>query len=83
MGRIARALGADNAASGIYDLAIAVGAKTSLKELGMRAGDLDEAAELATRDPYSNPAPVTREGVRGLLEEAYHGHRPCATDGIS
>lgn len=78
---IARALGADDAAGGIYDLARAVGAKTSLKELGMQEGDLDEAAEIATRDPYSNPAPVTREGVRKLLEDAYHGLRPGTSAG--
>jgi alcohol dehydrogenase class IV len=76
MGRVAGALGADDAARGIFDLAVAVGAKTSLRELGMRAEDLDEAADLATRDPYSNPAPVTREGVRKLLDEAYYGLRP-------
>lgn len=79
MRRIARALGADDAAGGIYDLAVAVGAKTTLKDIGMQAGDLDEAADIATRDPYSNPAPVTREGIRELLEEAYHGRRPGTT----
>lgn len=76
MRRVARALGTEDAAGGIYDLLVAVGAKTSLKEIGMRAEDLDEAAEIATRDPYANPAPVTREGVRRLLEEAYHRRRP-------
>ena len=76
MRRIARALGTDDAAGGIYDLVVAVGAKTSLEQIGMKAGDLDEAAEIATRNPYSNPAPVTRDGIRKLLDAAYYGRRP-------
>ena len=78
MRRIARALGAEEAATGIYDLAVAVGAKTALRDIGMKAEDLDEAAEIATRNPYANPAPVTREGIRKLLEDAYYGRRPGA-----
>ena len=31
---------------------------------------------VATRDPYANPAPVTAEGVRRLLDDAFHGRRP-------
>jgi alcohol dehydrogenase class IV len=75
MRRIARALGTEDAAGGLFDLAVAIGAKTALKEIGMRAADLDEAAEIATRNPYTNPAPITREGIRALLEDAYHGRR--------
>lgn len=75
---IASALGAEDAPGGLYDLAVALGAKTALKDIGMRVEDLDEAADLATRNPYANPAPVTREGVRRLLDDAYHGRRPGA-----
>ena len=56
MRRIARALGSDNAAQGIYDLAVSVGAKTALKDIGMDAQDLDKAADIATRNPYYNPS---------------------------
>ncbi|MFL5732834.1 MAG: maleylacetate reductase [Chloroflexia bacterium] len=76
MSRIAEALGAPDAPAGLYDLAQNLGTKTALKVLGMDPARLDEAADLATQNPYSNPAPVTREGVRALLEHAYHGHRP-------
>jgi maleylacetate reductase len=76
MRHIASALGAEDAPGGLYDLAVLLGAKTALKDIGMRAEDLDEAADLAARDPYANPAPVTREGVRRLLDDAYHGRRP-------
>ena len=76
MQRVARALNAPDAAGGLFDLAVAVGAPTTLRAIGMRAADLDQAAAIATRNPYSNPAPVTREGIRALLEEAYYGRRP-------
>lgn len=79
MSRLARALGVNDGEgvpSAIYDLVVAVGGRTALKDLGMQAADLDQAAALATRNPYGNPARVTREGVRTLLEDAYRGTRP-------
>jgi len=76
MTRIARALGAADPAAGLFDLARRVGAPAGLREIGLRAEDLDRAATLATTNPYFNPRPVTREGVRALLEDAWHGHRP-------
>jgi len=78
MERIARALGgvADPAA-GLFDLGRRVGAPAGLQEIGLRTSDLDRAATLATTNPYFNPRPVTREGVRALLDDAYHGRRPA------
>jgi maleylacetate reductase len=78
LSRVAGALGSDSAAAGLYDLAAACGAPVSLKAIGMKHGDLDRAAEIAVQNPYYNPRPVTREGIRELLEDAYHGRRPRA-----
>jgi maleylacetate reductase len=77
MARIARALGAKEAAAGLYDLAASIGAPLALKAIGLREQDLDQAAEIATRSPYYNPRPVSRDGVRVLLEDAFHGRRPA------
>ncbi|MBZ5673779.1 MAG: maleylacetate reductase [Acidobacteriia bacterium] len=77
MERIARALGADSAAQGLYDLAASLGAPVSLEALGMRREQLDQAADLAVQNPYYNPRPVTREGIRRLLEDAFEGRRPA------
>jgi maleylacetate reductase len=74
--RVARALGADHAAQAIFDLAATNGAPTSLREIGMSASDLDEAADLAIKSPYWNPRPVERDAIRKLLDDAYHGRRP-------
>jgi maleylacetate reductase len=76
MEHIARALGARSAAEGLYDLAASLGASLSLEALGMRREQLDQAADLAVQNPYYNPRPVTREGIRGLLENAFEGRRP-------
>ncbi len=81
MARIARALGCEDGPVGLFELAQRVGAKVALADLGMAEGDLDRAAELATMNPYGNPRPVTRAGVRALLDDAYHGRRPGAAEG--
>jgi len=74
--RVAQALGALSAAEGLYDLAASLGAPLSLAQIGMKAADLDEAAELAVQNPYYNPRPITREGIRALLQNAFEGRRP-------
>jgi alcohol dehydrogenase class IV len=79
MARVARALGAGDAALGLYDLAGRLGLKPRLADLGLRAEDLDRAAALATQNPYANPRPVTRDGVRALLQDAFDGIRPAAS----
>jgi maleylacetate reductase len=76
MERIARALSARSAAEGLFDLAASLGAAVSLKSFGMRREQLDQAADIAIQNPYYNPRPVTREGIRGLLEDAFEGRRP-------
>lgn len=76
MARAARGLAAPSAARGLYDLAVSVGAPTSLQALGLKAADLEKAADLAVQNPYYNPRPVTREGVLALLEDAFAGRPP-------
>jgi len=76
MARVAHALGASNAAQGLFDLAKSLGAPTALGEIGMREADLDRAAEFATVSPYWNPRPIERAGIRALLDDAFYGRRP-------
>jgi alcohol dehydrogenase class IV len=72
----AEALGAADAAQGLFDLAKRVGAPVALKDIGMPADGLERAAELATQNPYANPRPVDYAGVLELLRSAYAGERP-------
>jgi alcohol dehydrogenase class IV len=76
MARFAAALGASDAAGGIYDLIGKIGAKRALKDIGMPGDGLDRAADLALQNRYSNPRPLERDGIRALLQRAYDGERP-------
>ncbi|WP_321797494.1 maleylacetate reductase [Caballeronia sp. J97] len=76
MKRIARALGTEDAAVGVYQLAKANGAPTALKEIGMKAEDVEKAAEIASANPYWNPRPVERDAILSLLQSAYEGVLP-------
>ena len=74
--RIAESMGVDDAATGLFELAGTIGVPTALKDIGVAETDLDEAAAVTVETPVNNPAPVTRERVRALLENAYHGYPP-------
>ena len=65
-----------DAAAGLLALAKAVGARTTLREIGMPADGLDRAADLAARDPYWNPRPIERAAIRDLLQRAFDGAAP-------
>ncbi len=74
--RVARALGAHEAAGALFDLAAKHGAPTSLRQIGMSESDLDKATEVALQSAYWNPRPIERDPIRALLDDAYHGRRP-------
>ena len=74
---VAKALGSESAAQGIYDLSVRIGAPVALKDIGMPLDGLDRAAAIATQNPYYNPRPVEYSGVQKLLEDAYYGKRPA------
>ncbi|WP_250530304.1 maleylacetate reductase [Caballeronia sp. ATUFL_F1_KS4A] len=76
MKRIARALNADDAAQGTFELARTNGAPTALKDIGMKESDIDIAVDIALKSPYWNPRPVERAPLRALIEAAYEGRRP-------
>jgi alcohol dehydrogenase class IV/protocatechuate 3,4-dioxygenase beta subunit len=80
MRRIAEALGAADAPTGVYDLIAGLRGPISLAELGLADGDLPrvvkEAARQAVAHPYPNPRPVQADGLRILLSEAHLGKRP-------
>ncbi len=76
MTSIARAIGASDAAHGLYELARRLGAPTSLRALGLQESDLDRAAEIASSAPYPNPRPIDRAAIRQLLQNAWAGSPP-------
>jgi maleylacetate reductase len=74
--RVARVLGSGSAAGRLFDLASALGAPTSLREIGFDESMLDEAACIAVAAPYWNPRPIEASAIRALLDDALHGRRP-------
>ena len=74
--RIARALGKDNAAHALYDLAKDSGAPVGLKALGLELADLEKACDLAMQNRYPNPRALEREPLMRLLVNAFEGNRP-------
>lgn len=78
MRRIARALEAKSAPQAVFDLAQDNGAPVALRDIGMKAQDLDKACDIALQNQYPNPRPLERTAIRQLLQDAYEGKRPEA-----
>lgn len=73
---IAAAFGHARAGAGLWHFAQGLGAPMRLADLGLVEADLDRAAEIAVKNPYANPRPVEREGIRKLLQNAFDGRCP-------
>lgn len=69
--------GQKTAAAGLWHFARACHAPMRLADLGLTEADLDRAAEIAVRNPYANPRPITRTGIRDLLQNAFDGASPA------
>lgn len=67
---LGRALGTDEPARGLADLADAVGAPRRLSELGVTADQLPQIVDAVLAHPYSNPRPVGRAELEQLLAGA-------------
>ncbi len=79
MKKIARALGRDDAALGLYRLAKDNGAPVALRDIGMKAEDIGRIEQLAVQNPYWNPRPVNAQAegaLRELLQRAWEGSPP-------
>ncbi|HLG79574.1 MAG TPA: maleylacetate reductase [Bradyrhizobium sp.] len=76
MVRIARALGASDAAQGLHELARRLGAKRALRDIGMPESGIDKAADLAVTNAYWNPRPLDRDAMRDLIARAFAGEAP-------
>jgi maleylacetate reductase len=73
---MAQAFGQPRAGAALWHFAAGLKAPLRLADLGLGPQDLDRAAEIAARNPYANPRPVTRDGIRALLQNAYDGQCP-------
>ncbi|MDW6025597.1 maleylacetate reductase [Mesorhizobium sp. BAC0120] len=78
--RIAGALGVADAPQGLFELSRKVGAPRALKEIGMPEEGIDQATDLALSNPYWNPRPLERQGIRNLIAGAWAGEEPFAVN---
>ena len=73
---VAEIFEADGPGEALHIFSEKMGAPRRLSDLGLVEADLDKAAELATKNAYWNPAEITCDGIRALLDAAFHGRRP-------
>lgn len=76
MTRIGAALGNPDVPAAVHDLAVTLGAPTSLVAIGMPRERLDEAAGLIVDAIPGTPKPVDIRAIRALLADAFEGRRP-------
>ena len=76
MTRIKRALGASDAARGLYDLNVRLGLPTGLKGLGMREDDIAKAVEVVAKVEIAHPRPVSKADLANVIGQAYAGEPP-------
>jgi maleylacetate reductase len=75
--RLATAFGAGSASAGLQVLREETEAPRSLRELGLREGDVPEAVQpILDATPVSNPVPVTAVDIEALLRAAWAGKEP-------
>jgi alcohol dehydrogenase class IV len=76
MARIARALNARHAWTGLYELAVELDAPRSLEALGMLESGIDRAVELIMQNTYSNPRAPDVHALGHMLRQAWKGVPP-------
>lgn len=78
MGRVARALQAEDGPRALYDLLLTVAKASSLRDIGMPQDGLERVVDLTLTNPYYNPAPLEAGRLRDLLGRAFDGAPPVS-----
>lgn len=68
-----QALSSDTPPITLRVLAAEAGAPTNLQSIGFKKADIEKAANIMAANPYANIAPLSKEGLKGMLERAYGG----------
>ncbi|MEM7569338.1 MAG: maleylacetate reductase [Pseudomonadota bacterium] len=75
--RMNAAIGTQDAAGALYDIAEKGGAPMALKTLGMPQDGIQKATEIAFKNPYYNPRPLEKAPIEALIAAAWEGVRPA------
>ncbi len=76
MARASRILGGREVPTALFDLAGRIGAKRSLREIGMPEDGIERVVETTMAAPYWNPRPPDPVAIRSLLVRAWRGEPP-------
>ncbi len=76
MQRMARAMETQDPAEFMFRFAVANGAPTGLRQLGLKEIDIERAVDIAMASPYWSPRPLERPAIDGLLRRAFEGLPP-------
>jgi maleylacetate reductase len=76
MARIRRALGADDAARGLYELNLRLALPTGFNQLGLNESNIDKAVEVVSAVKITHPRPVTKADLHNVIGQAYAGAPP-------
>jgi maleylacetate reductase len=79
LARLAGALGVEDAAGGLWELARRLGTPAGLAELGLAEAELDRAARLAVAKVVQTPRRAGVTELRALLDDAWRGRPPQPT----
>ena len=74
--RLARALGRRDPAQALYDINVACGLPTGLRELGLRAEDIPRAVDVVMARRFPNPRALTPADVANVIRQAFAGAPP-------
>jgi maleylacetate reductase len=76
MARLARALGTRDPAQALYDINVACGLATSLRDLGLREEDIPRAVDIVAKRAFANPRTPTRADIEDVIRQAFAGEPP-------
>ena len=76
MARIARALGVADPVQALYDINVACGLATGLKDLGLREEDIGRAVDVVAKRKFPNPRPLTAADIDNVIRQAFAGKPP-------
>jgi len=78
VGRWADAMGTDDPAAFVFDLAANAGLPTGLAGLGLPEAALDDVATRVVEETSANPRAVDAASMRAMLGDAWRGVRPSS-----
>ena len=74
--RLVRALGANDPAQALYDINVACGLPTGLKDLGVREQDIPRAVEIVAERKFPCPRPCGPADIENVVRQAFGGAPP-------